>query len=109
MPPKNNFTMGAGQCYIRTPDGLSPLGGLYTVEDIEWEEPTPWPKENPFLTLRDAAQASIEGLLAPSRPFLRLLLVGNPSPKVRRIAHLARYGKKLRTRKKNLNRLYQLI
>lgn len=107
MPPKNNFNIGKGRLY--TPDGVSPLGGLFTVEDIEWEEPTPWPKENPFLALRDAAQASIEGLLTPSRPLLRLLLVDNPSPKVRRIAHLARYGKKLRTRKKNLNRLYQLI
>ena len=110
MPPKRErFNLSSGTVYFNTPEGLRPLEGLYTVEEIETEEPTPWPKENPLVKARDAASATFTATMTVRSPFLESLVrYARWVDKLRRLSYLARHGKNCRIRKKNWRRLNKL-
>lgn len=114
MPPKNDFNLGKGRLYVPTPEGERPLGGLYTVEDIEWEEPTPWPRENPYIAIKSTQPATLTCTISVTwRNQLYKLVqytmkLAEMLRTARRLAHLARYGKNRRIRKKNMHRLARL-
>lgn len=102
-----------GQLYLMGPDGPELLGNVFTIEPEEEAEMEPWPKENPFtsasreLTLsiklnKQEVDKLIDALVGFSKAVLELC----PN---KRVVHLAKHGRKWRTRKKNRRRAYRIL
>lgn len=100
-------------------DGLHDLPCIYEVEEELEEEPTPWPKENPYI--KAAEEVTLTGAISPETATAFVELFVKPMAKVlaqmvqaiadvlrkypnRRVVHLALHGRP-RTRKKNTKRI----
>ena len=119
MPPKNTTTLDPGAVYFHTPEGPQQL---YTLDEISYTEEaeTDWPKENPYIkSVTDAtlsaelgtsflAVAASLGCFAQAyNAFIESLAAEVMMRASSRVRHLAKYGKKYRTRKKNINRAWR--
>ena len=126
MPPKNIPKLDPSTVYYHTPEGLQQLYTLDEAPDIEAE--TEWPKENPYIKSVTDATLSAELELTPdgvaffrdlagaaSEVYNLALIVREYCVEIcnasrnKRAVHLAKYGKKYRTRKKNVHRLVRYV
>lgn len=118
MPPKNTPKLDPSTVYYHTPEGLQQLYTLDEAQDIEAE--TEWAKENPYI--KSATDATLSAELGASflavaaslgcfaqayNAFVESLAAAVMMRASSRVRHLAKYGKKYRTRKKNINRAWR--
>lgn len=114
MPPKNNMELGPGALYFIPSEGSDPVY-CGEVKSLEYTEDTYAPVDDlgrPAVGLTRDTTAEVTMELEPLNPKAMFFLTGDPSYMARwavvmrpRLAHLARYAKKGRARKKNVHRL----
>lgn len=106
MPPKDNIQLGEGTLYFKTEDGLEPMGEITEAVELEFAEDA-----EPIVRLNIPEEVTLSfevmGEVAASvinafRKFAESVF-GDGCPN-RRVAHLTRYGRTKRVRKKNLVR-----
>lgn len=111
----NNIELGAGTLYFKTPEGWDPLGEIREVtesdETIFAEDTEPVIKATNALhevtlslqMVGDSAAKATTMLRGIVETAYRLLELN------KRVAHLSRYGRTYRIRKKNCRRLQKII
>lgn len=119
MPPINTPKLDPSTVYFHAPEGLQQLYTLDELPEIE-EEETEWAKTNPYI--KSATDATLSAELGASflavvaslgcfaqayNAFIESLAAAVMMRASPRVSHLAKYGKKYRTRKKNINRAWR--
>lgn len=112
MPPKNNMELGPGALYFMPPEGGDPVY-CGEVKSLEYTEDTYAPVDDtPALDALRTIPAEFTMELEPLSMKEMFYLTGDPAYMARwaltqnpRLAHLVRYAKKGRARKKNVHRL----
>lgn len=109
----DKLQVGNGQLYLMGPDGPEFLGNVFAIEPEEEAERELWPKENPFTSVpgeltfsikmnKQEVDKLIDALIGFSKAVMELC-------SDKRVVHLAKHGRRWRTRKKNIHRAYRIL
>ena len=109
---EHNIQLGTGEIYFKGPEGWEPFGEVVEMTPIECGDEEAWivcRKINPieevalsFQMCAEAARKMVDAFLGVAGAVLDLC----PD---KRVVHLAKYGKKARTRKKNRRRAFKIL